>query len=67
MLGGGCSYLEWVQGLYVFWDEQRVREMEALMVQAYHQVLKSRKVPRSWRPTHTGGRSPRHSDRGLYP
>jgi len=26
MLGGGVSYLEWVQGLsYVFWDEQRVQ------------------------------------------
>ncbi|AFZ60052.1 Glu/Leu/Phe/Val dehydrogenase [Anabaena cylindrica FACHB-243] len=36
------SYLEWVQGLsYLFWDEGRVnREMEHLMVNAYHRVVK---------------------------
>ncbi|HEY9296869.1 MAG TPA: Glu/Leu/Phe/Val dehydrogenase, partial [Phormidium sp.] len=44
------SYLEWVQGLsYVFWDEERVnREMENLMVHAYHRVIqesKERQVP----------------------
>lgn len=34
------SYLEWVQGQsFLFWDEKRVnREMEKLMVQAYHRV-----------------------------
>lgn len=36
------SYLEWVQGQsYVFWDEERVnREMESLMVHAYHRVAR---------------------------
>ncbi|MBW4615549.1 MAG: Glu/Leu/Phe/Val dehydrogenase [Desmonostoc vinosum HA7617-LM4] len=40
------SYLEWVQGLsYLFWDEERVnREMEHLMVQAYHQVIQQSKT-----------------------
>jgi glutamate dehydrogenase (NAD(P)+) len=39
------SYLEWVQGLsYLFWDEERVnREMEKLMVQAYHHVVEKAK------------------------
>jgi len=43
--GGGCvSYLEWVQGLsYVFGMSSVNREMEALMVQAYHQVTQSRR------------------------
>jgi glutamate dehydrogenase/leucine dehydrogenase len=35
------SYLEWVQGLsYLFWDEDQVnRELEKLMVAAYHRVV----------------------------
>lgn len=68
------SYLEWVQGLsYVFWDEQRVnREMEALMVQVYHQVTqesKARQVPRRLAAYTLGvGRIAQAlTDRGLYP
>jgi glutamate dehydrogenase (NAD(P)+) len=42
------SYLEWVQGLsYLFWDEERVnKEMEHLMVQAYHKVMEEAKTRR---------------------
>jgi glutamate dehydrogenase (NAD(P)+)/glutamate dehydrogenase (NADP+) len=68
------SYLEWVQGLsYVFWDEERVnREMEGLMVQAYHQVTqesKARQVPRRLAAYTLGvGRVAQAlTDRGLYP
>ena len=68
------SYLEWVQGLsYVFWDEERVnREMEALMVQAYHQVTqesKARQVPLRLAAYTLGvGRIAQAlTDRGLYP
>ncbi|OKH20946.1 glutamate dehydrogenase [Chroogloeocystis siderophila 5.2 s.c.1] len=68
------SYLEWVQGLsYLFWDEQRVnREMEALMVNAYQQVMKQsqkRQVPLRLAAYTLGvGRIAQAlSDRGLYP
>jgi glutamate dehydrogenase (NAD(P)+)/glutamate dehydrogenase (NADP+) len=68
------SYLEWVQGLsYVFWDEERVnREMEQLMVQAYHQVSqqsKARGVPLRLAAYTLGvGRVAQAlTDRGLYP
>ncbi|MDZ7958770.1 MAG: Glu/Leu/Phe/Val dehydrogenase [Aulosira sp. DedQUE10] len=68
------SYLEWVQGLsYVFWDEERVnREMEQLMVQAYHQVIqqsKLRQIPLRLAAYTLGvGRVAQAlSDRGLYP
>jgi glutamate dehydrogenase (NAD(P)+)/glutamate dehydrogenase (NADP+) len=68
------SYLEWVQGLsYLFWDEERVnREMEALMVQAYHQVIqesKARQVPLRLAAYTLGvGRIAQAlTDRGLYP
>ena len=68
------SYLEWVQGLsHVFWDEERVnREMEALMVQAYHQVIqesKARQVPMRLAAYTLGvGRIAQAlTDRGLYP
>lgn len=68
------SYLEWVQALsYVFWDEERVnREMERLMVQAYHQVTqesKARQVPRRLAAYTLGvGRVAQAlTDRGLYP
>lgn len=68
------SYLEWVQGLsYVFWDEERVnREMEGLMVYAYHQVTKEsnmRQVPfRVAAYTLGVGRVAQAlADRGLYP
>ncbi|MBD2497481.1 Glu/Leu/Phe/Val dehydrogenase [Nostoc sp. FACHB-280] len=68
------SYLEWVQGLsYLFWDEERVnREMEHLMVQAYHQVIqqsKLRQVPLRLAAYTLGvGRVAQAlSDRGLYP
>ena len=68
------SYLEWVQGLsYVFWDEERVnRELERLMVQAYHQVVqesKARQVPLRLAAYTLGvGRVARAlTDRGLYP
>lgn len=68
------SYLEWVQGLsYVFWDEERVnREMEGLMVQAYHQVIqqsKLRQVPLRLAAYTLGvGRVAQAlADRGLYP
>ncbi|QSJ16262.1 Glu/Leu/Phe/Val dehydrogenase [Nostoc sp. UHCC 0702] len=68
------SYLEWVQGLsYVFWDEERVnREMEHLMVQAYHQVTqqsKSRQIPLRLAAYTLGvGRVAQAlTDRGLYP
>lgn len=68
------SYLEWVQGIsHVFWDEERVnREMEALMVQAYHQVIqesKVRQVPLRLAAYTLGvGRIAQAlTDRGLYP
>jgi glutamate dehydrogenase (NAD(P)+)/glutamate dehydrogenase (NADP+) len=68
------SYLEWVQGLsYVFWDEERVnREMEALMVQAYHHVTQESKVRqvslRMAAYTLGVGRIAQAlTDRGLYP
>jgi glutamate dehydrogenase (NAD(P)+) len=68
------SYLEWVQGLsYLFWDEERVnREMEHLMVQAYHQVTqrsKVRQVPLRLAAYTLGvGRVAQAlNDRGLYP
>lgn len=68
------SYLEWVQGLsYVFWDEERVnREMEQLMVYAYHQVThqsKARQVPLRLAAYTLGvGRVAQALfDRGLYP
>jgi glutamate dehydrogenase (NAD(P)+)/glutamate dehydrogenase (NADP+) len=68
------SYLEWVQGLsYVFWDEERVnREMEHLMVHAYHQVThqsKARQVPLRLAAYTLGvGRVAQALlDRGLYP
>lgn len=68
------SYLEWVQGLsYVFWDEERVnREMEHLMVQAFHQVMqqsKARQVSLRLAAYTLGvGRVAQAlNDRGLYP
>ncbi|MEH2306702.1 Glu/Leu/Phe/Val family dehydrogenase [Nostoc sp.] len=68
------SYLEWVQGLsYVFWDEERVnREMEHLMVQAYHRVIQqSKKRQVSLRlaayTLGVGRVSQALTDRGLYP
>lgn len=68
------SYLEWVQGLsYVFWDEDRVnREMERLMVQAYHQVSqqsKARQISLRLAAYTLGvGRAAQAlTDRGLYP
>jgi glutamate dehydrogenase/leucine dehydrogenase len=68
------SYLEWVQGLsYLFWDEERVnKEMEHLMVQAYHQVTqqsKLRQIPLRLAAYTLGvGRVAQAlSDRGLYP
>jgi len=68
------SYLEWVQGLsYVFWDEERVnREMENLMVLAYHRVIeesKLRQVPLRVAAYTLGvGRVAQAlADRGLYP
>jgi glutamate dehydrogenase (NAD(P)+)/glutamate dehydrogenase (NADP+) len=68
------SYLEWVQGLsYVFWDEERVnKEMENLMVHAYHQVIresKMRQVPLRVAAYTLGvGRVAQAlADRGLYP
>jgi glutamate dehydrogenase (NAD(P)+)/glutamate dehydrogenase (NADP+) len=68
------SYLEWVQGLsYLFWDEERVnREMEHLMVQAYHQVIqqsKLRQIPLRLAAYTLGvGRVAQAlTDRGLYP
>jgi glutamate dehydrogenase/leucine dehydrogenase len=68
------SYLEWVQGLsYVFWDEERVnREMEHLMVQAYHRVIQqSKKRQVSLRlaayTLGVGRVAQALSDRGLYP
>ncbi|MCC5619213.1 Glu/Leu/Phe/Val dehydrogenase [Nostoc sp. CHAB 5836] len=68
------SYLEWVQGLsYVFWDEERVnREMEHLMVQAYHRVIqqsKVRQIPFRLAAYTLGvGRVAQAlTDRGLYP
>lgn len=68
------SYLEWVQGQsYVFWDEERVnREMEGLMVQAYHRVselAKAREVSLRLAAYMLGvGRVAQAlSDRGLYP
>lgn len=68
------SYLEWVQGLsYVFWDEERVnKEMENLMVHAYHRVIqesKMRQVPLRVAAYTLGvGRVAQAlADRGLYP
>ncbi len=68
------SYLEWVQGLsYLFWDEERVnREMEHLMVQAYHQVIQqSKKRQVSLRlaayTLGVGRVAQALTDRGLYP
>ena len=68
------SYLEWVQGLsYVFWDEERVnKEMEGLMVHAFHRVMeqsKMRQVPLRLAAYTLGvGRVAQAlSDRGLYP
>jgi glutamate dehydrogenase/leucine dehydrogenase len=68
------SYLEWVQGLsYVFWDEERVnREMEHLMVQAYHRVIHQsevRQIPMRLAAYTLGvGRVAQALiDRGLYP
>ncbi|MEH2006142.1 Glu/Leu/Phe/Val family dehydrogenase [Nostoc sp.] len=68
------SYLEWVQGLsYVFWDEERVnREMEHLMVHAYHQVIHQSKVRQiSLRlaayTLGVGRVAQALTDRGLYP
>ena len=68
------SYLEWVQGLsYLFWDEERVnREMENLMVNGYHQVVKTskeRQIPLRLAAYTIGvGRVAQAlSDRGLYP
>ncbi len=68
------SYLEWVQGLsYVFWDEERVnREMEGLMVQAFHQVTqrsKTQQIPRRLAAYALGvGRVAQALiDRDLYP
>ncbi|MGA9381986.1 MAG: Glu/Leu/Phe/Val dehydrogenase [Phormidium sp.] len=68
------SYLEWVQGLsYVFWDEERVnKEMENLMVHAYHRVIqesKERQVPLRVAAYTLGvGRVAQAlADRGLYP
>jgi glutamate dehydrogenase/leucine dehydrogenase len=68
------SYLEWVQGLsYVFWDEERVnRELEGLMVHAYHQVVKqskARQIPLRLAAYTLGvGRVAQAlTDRGLYP
>jgi len=68
------SYLEWVQGLsYVFWDEERVnREMEGLMVQAFHKVTqqsKTRQIPLRLAAYTLGvGRVAQAlTDRGLYP
>jgi glutamate dehydrogenase/leucine dehydrogenase len=68
------SYLEWVQGLsYLFWDEERVnREMEYLMVQAYHQVIKQSKVRQiplrlAAYTLGVGRVAQALSDRGLYP
>lgn len=68
------SYLEWVQGLsYLFWDEERVnREMEHLMVNAYHHVIQqaqTRKVNLRLAAYTLGvGRVAQAlTDRGLYP
>ncbi|MEH1902677.1 MAG: Glu/Leu/Phe/Val dehydrogenase [Nostoc sp.] len=68
------SYLEWVQGLsYVFWDEERVnREMEHLMVHAYHRVIHQSKVRQiSLRlaayTLGVGRVAQALTDRGLYP
>ncbi|NJM71057.1 MAG: Glu/Leu/Phe/Val dehydrogenase [Scytonema sp. RU_4_4] len=68
------SYLEWVQGLsYVFWDEERVnKELEHLMVQAYHQVIQQsqiRQIPLRLAAYTLGvGRVAQAlRDRGLYP
>ncbi|MDJ0677532.1 MAG: Glu/Leu/Phe/Val dehydrogenase [Calothrix sp. MO_167.B42] len=68
------SYLEWVQGLsYLFWDEERVnREMEQLMVRAYHQVIaKSQERGISLRlaayTLGVGRVAQALKDRGLYP
>ncbi len=68
------SYLEWVQGLsYLFWDEERVnREMEQLMVQAYHQVIKESQVRQvnlrlAAYTLGVGRVAQALNDRGLYP
>ncbi|MGE5655336.1 MAG: Glu/Leu/Phe/Val family dehydrogenase [Actinomycetota bacterium] len=68
------SYLEWVQGQsYVFWDEERVnREMEGLMVQAYHRVsqhaqARSGSMRRAAYTLGVGRVAQALIDRGLYP
>jgi glutamate dehydrogenase (NAD(P)+) len=68
------SYLEWVQGLsYLFWDEERVnREMEHLMVQAYHKVINESKARRvnlrlAAYTLGVGRVAQALTDRGLYP
>ncbi|MEL7036882.1 MAG: Glu/Leu/Phe/Val dehydrogenase [Cyanobacteria bacterium J06592_8] len=68
------SYLEWVQGQsYVFWDKKRVnKEMEKLMVKAYHRVSETcqeRGVSMRLAAYTLGvGRVAQAlSDRGLYP
>jgi glutamate dehydrogenase (NAD(P)+) len=68
------SYLEWVQGLsYLFWDEERVnKEMEYLMVQAYHKVMEEAKRRRvnlrlAAYTLGVGRVAQALTDRGLYP
>ncbi len=68
------SYLEWVQGLsYLFWDEERVnKEMEHLMVQAYHKVMEEAKTRRvnlrlAAYTLGVGRVAQALTDRGLYP
>jgi len=68
------SYLEWVQGQsFLFWDEKRVnREMEKLMVQAYHRVSqRSQERGVSMRlaayTLGVGRVAQAIGDRGLYP
>ncbi|MFO5526370.1 MAG: Glu/Leu/Phe/Val family dehydrogenase, partial [Cuspidothrix sp.] len=68
------SYLEWVQGLsYLFWDEERVnKEMEYLMVQAYHKVMEEAKTRRvnlrlAAYTLGVGRVAQALTDRGLYP
>ncbi|BAZ27904.1 Glu/Leu/Phe/Val dehydrogenase [Cylindrospermum sp. NIES-4074] len=68
------SYLEWVQGLsYVFWDEERVnREMEHLMVAAYHRVIQQSKARQinlrlAAYTLGVGRVAQALTDRGLYP
>ncbi|MBD2145674.1 Glu/Leu/Phe/Val dehydrogenase [Sphaerospermopsis sp. FACHB-1194] len=68
------SYLEWVQGLsYLFWDEERVnREMEHLMVNAYHHVMQQAQTRRvnlrlAAYTLGVGRVAQALTDRGLYP